>query len=140
MSIYLTTIIHDSWKTLKRRWESCILHTRMVFEVNRIKDLRACKSMRQSDLAKLLNVQPTAISNYELGIREMDAPTINRLCDIFGCSADYLLGRSPVPTPELSPEEETLLLSWRAAPAEIRAIIDTALAPYKQAAPTSETA
>ena len=108
--------------------------------MNRIKDLRACKSMRQSDLAKLLNVQPTTISNYELGIREMDAPTINRLCDIFGCTSDYLLGRSPVSSPELEPIEEAMLLAWRRATPEIRAIVETALAPYRENDHASSTA
>lgn len=105
---------------------------KVVVWMNRLKELRASKGMRQADLSKLLNVQPTTISNYELGVREMDAPTILRLCDIFGCTADYLLGRSPVASPELSPEEEDLLLAWRAAPPEIRAIIDTALGPYRE--------
>ena len=108
--------------------------------MNRIRDLRLAAGMKQPDLGDRLNCTAMTISRYERGEADPDIETINRLCDIFGCTADYLLGRSPVPTPELSPEEETLLLSWRAAPAEIRAIIDTALAPYKQAAPTSETA
>lgn len=113
---------------------------KVVVMMNRIKDLRQTHGMSQADLARQLSIARTAVSKYENGQLDIGSTTINRLCDIFGCSADYLLGRSPVPTPELSPEEETLLLSWRAAPAEIRAIIDTALAPYKQAAPTSETA
>ena len=108
---------------------------KVVVWMNRLKELRASKGMRQADLSKLLNVQPTTISNYELGVREMDAPTILRLCEIFGCSADYLLGRSPLPSPELTPEEEELLLSWRRATPEIRAIIDTALGPYREDVP-----
>lgn len=100
--------------------------------MNRLKELRALKSMRQADLAKLLNVQPTAISNYELGVREMDAPTILRLCEIFGCTADYLLGRSPVPSPDLDLQEEAMILAWRRATPEIRAIVETALAPYRE--------
>lgn len=107
---------------------------KVVVWMNRLKELRASKGMRQADLSKLLNVQPTTISNYELGVREMDAPTILRLCEIFGCTADYLLGRSPLPSPELTPEEEELLLSWRRATPEIRAIIDAALAPYREEA------
>lgn len=109
--------------------------------MNRLKELRASKNMRQADLSKLLNVQPTTISNYELGIREMDAPTILRLCEIFNCTSDYLLGRSAVPSAQLSPEEEDLLTAWRRATPEIRAIIDAALAPYREedtaAAPTA---
>ena len=108
---------------------------KVVVWMNRLKELRASKGMRQTDLSKLLNVQPTTISNYELGVREMDAPTILRLCEIFGCTSDYLLGRSPLPSPELTPEEEDLLLSWRRATPEIRAIIDTALGPYREDVP-----
>ena len=115
--------------------------SKVVICMNRLKELRASKNMRQTDLSKLLNVQPTTISNYELGVREMDAPTILRLCEIFGCTADYLLGRSAVPSSELSPEEEDLLTAWRRATPEIRAIIDAALAPYREedtaAAPTA---
>ena len=100
--------------------------------MNRIRDLRLQEHMNQADLAVLLNCTTATVSKYELEQRSLDADTICRLCDIFGCTADYLLGRSPVASPELSPEEEDLLLAWRAAPPEIRAIIDTALAPYRE--------
>lgn len=100
--------------------------------MNRIKELRLAQGMKQPDLASLLNCTAMTVSRYERGEADPDVATICRLCDIFGCTADYLLGRSPVAAPELSPEEEDLLLAWRAAPPEIRAIIDTALAPYKK--------
>ena len=96
--------------------------------------------MKQSDVAKLVNLSPSAISNYELGIREVDAPTICRLCEVFGCTADYLLGRSFVPSSELSVEEGALVAAWRKAPKEIRAIINTALAPYREDGIESSTA
>lgn len=105
--------------------------------MNRIKELRATNGMKQSDLAKLLNCSPTTISNYEVNIREMDAPTIRALCDIFGCTADYLLGRSLLPTAELSEEEASLLLAYRAADPNIRAGIQALLAPYKEEKATS---
>ena len=100
--------------------------------MNRIRDLRLQEHMNQADLAVLLNCTTATVSKYELEQRSLDADTICRLCDIFGCTADYLLGSSPVASPELSPEEEDLLLAWRAAPPEIRAIIDTALGPYRE--------
>ena len=111
--------------------------------MNRIRDLRIAQGMQQADLARELKVSRVSISRYETGERDPDLATILRLCDIFGCTTDYLLGRSPVASPELSPEEEDLLLAWRAAPPEIRAIIDTALGPYREdaapgaAAPTA---
>lgn len=100
--------------------------------MNRIRDLRAQRGWTQDDLAARLNLKRQAVGHYETGQRDIDSATIHRLCDIFGCSADYLLGRSPLPSPELSPEEEELLLSWRRATPEIRAIIDAALGPYRE--------
>lgn len=85
----------------------------------------------------MLNCTAMTISRYERGEADPDVATILRLCEIFGCSADYLLGRSPLPSPDLDPAEEALLLAYRAATPEIRAIIDTALAPYKEEAAVS---
>lgn len=62
--------------------------------MNRIKELRTAAGMKQSELASLLHIGRTAISNYEVGIRTIDTEMINRLCEIFDCSADYLLCRS----------------------------------------------
>lgn len=100
--------------------------------MNRIRQLRLEKGWRQEDLAVLMNTKRQTVARYETEKLGIDAGTICRLCDIFDCTADYLLGRSPVASPELSPEEEDLLLAWRAAPPEIRAIIDTALGPYRE--------
>ena len=105
--------------------------------MNRIRELRTAKGWTQADLAARMNTKRQTIGNYETGFRGLDVETICRLCDIFGCTTDYLLGRSPVAAPELSPEEEALLLAWRAAPPEIRAIIDPALGPYREDASAS---
>ena len=108
--------------------------------MNRVKDLRISRGMKQEDLARELNVARTAISKYERGELDLSSATIHRLCDICGCTADYLLGRSPVPSPELDPQEEAMLLAWRRATPEIRAIVETALAPYREDVPGSSTA
>lgn len=100
--------------------------------MNRIRELRASKGWTQADLAARINTKRQTIGNYETGFRGLDVPTINALCDVFGCTADYLLGRSDLPSAELTPEEVELLLAWRAATPEIRVIVDAALAPYKQ--------
>lgn len=108
--------------------------------MTRLKELRAERGMKQSDVAKLLNLSPSAISNYEQGIREMDAEAICKLCNFFNCTADYVLGISNLRAPEISNEEQELIAAWRKAPKEIRAIIDTALAPYREDAIESSTA
>lgn len=60
----------------------------------------------------------------------MDSATICRVCEVFGCSADYLLGRSELPTNEISPEEARLLLAFRAADDRALAMVRLALEPY----------
>lgn len=100
--------------------------------MNKIRDLRLQKGWTQDELGTLLSCSGVTVGRYELGTRGLDIETILRLCEIFGCTADYLLGRSARPDPELSPEEEQLLSAWAAAPEEIRAIVRTALGPYQQ--------
>lgn len=113
---------------------------KVVVNMNRIRDLRSARGMQQADLAKELSVSRVSISRYETGERDPDIETILRLCDIFGCTSDYLLGRSPVPSPDLDPQEEAMILAWRRATPEIRAIVETALAPYREDVPGSSTA
>ena len=62
----------------------------------------------------------------------MNPDTIFQVCDIFGCTADYLLGLSSRREPELSALDAQLLAAYHAAPPEIRRIIDTALDPYTE--------
>ena len=100
--------------------------------MNRIKDLRTDQGWKQADLAARLGVRQQAVSKYEVGTLDLDTDTIRRLCEIFGCTADYLLGLSSRREPGISPEDAELLAAYHAAPAEIRAIIDTALAPYRE--------
>ena len=108
--------------------------------MNRIKELRITRGMTQKDLALLLSCAPTAVSKYELEQLGIDAETICQLCDIFGCTADYLLGRSSSPAPVIAEEDAAVLDAYHAAPDEIRAIVDTALGPYREGVTESSTA
>ena len=56
--------------------------------MNRIRELRAEKGMKQSELAALLNCAPTAVSKWELEENGMDSRLIMRLCEIFDCRSD----------------------------------------------------
>lgn len=100
--------------------------------MNRIKDLRAKSGLKQSDIAKLLNCSPTTISNYEVGLRDIDSSTICRLCDIFGCTADYLLGRSELMTPELTDEEARFVRALRRCDDRALDMVQTALRPFAE--------
>ena len=108
--------------------------------MNRIKQLRMENGWRQADLATRLHTRQQTIGNYETGERSPDVETILKLCEIFGCSADYLLGRSVLPAPELSEEETELLLAFRRADDRSREMVRLALAPFTAAAITAESA
>lgn len=108
--------------------------------MNKIRELRTQRGWRQEDLAARLGVGRQAVGNYETGERGIDAETICRLCDIFGCTADYLLCRSETPTPELTPEEESLLMAWRRCDDRARDMVLVALAPFASSASSTETA
>ena len=100
--------------------------------MNRIKDLRLRNRWRQSDLADALNTKQQTIARYESGEREPDIDTILRLCDIFGCTADYLLGRSANPSPVISDADTALLQAYHAAPPSVAEAISVLLQPYQK--------
>lgn len=104
----------------------------------RIRDLRLKQGMKQPDLGALLNCTAMTISRYERGEADPDVETICRLCDVFGCTADYLLGRSSRPDPGLTSEEEQLLAAWAETSPRDKGLIDAILAPYKKDASASE--
>lgn len=98
--------------------------------MNRIKELRLRDGMKQAALADLLQVNQQAISKYELEQIDLDTVTIRRLCEIFGVTADYLLGFSSVPTASVSEEDAALTAAYHAAPESVRQGIDALLAPF----------
>lgn len=101
-------------------------------EMTRIKTLRLRQNLRQVDLAGLLKTTQQSIARYESGDREPDLATIHRLCDIFGVTADYLLGRSENPAPAVSDADAALLAAFHAAPPSIVTAISALLQPYQQ--------
>lgn len=108
--------------------------------MNRIKELRTLHGWRQADLAAVLKTTPQAIGNYETGTRGLDVETICRLCEIFGVSADYLLGRSIQPGSPISDEEWQLLAAYRAADEDARALVRLALKRFMETDETKKTA
>ena len=97
--------------------------------MNRIKDLRLQNKWRQQDLADKMNTAKSVISRYETGQLDLDTGLINRFCDLFGCTSDYLLGRSATPLPALSDEDARLLDAFHAASPETQAAIRLLILP-----------
>lgn len=59
-----------------------------------LSELRHTQDLSQRKLAGDLHISQALLSHYENGTREPGLPFVCRVCDYFGVSADYLLGRS----------------------------------------------
>jgi len=75
--------------------------------MNRLRELRKEKKLTLIELAKIVNINKTSISRYELGEVEMKADIIEVFSNFFNVSTDYLLGKTddrnsstPTPTPK----------------------------------------
>lgn len=64
--------------------------------MNRIKELRASKGIKQAELAAAIKVSQAALSGYETEKYEADLDTYQSIANYFGVSLDYLLGNNTV--------------------------------------------
>lgn len=55
-------------------------------------ELRQDRNLLQKDIARLVNVSVSTVSNYETGAHFPDIDTIMKLADFFEVPIDYLLG------------------------------------------------
>ena len=62
--------------------------------MNRIKELRKARALRQADVARETCIDQKTLSNYELGRTSPDSYSVTQLSDFFGVTSDYLLGLS----------------------------------------------
>lgn len=60
----------------------------------RIIELRQKKGLTQNELADLVQISRSALSLYEIGKRQPDFDTLQRMADFFNVTTDYLLGRT----------------------------------------------
>ena len=70
----------------------------------RLKEIRTEKRITTIELGKLLGVVPSTITNWEKGFRKPDVDMLVKLTEVFGCTADELLG---IERKKPDPEDET---------------------------------
>lgn len=75
--------------------------------MNRLKELREKSNIKQSDLAKTLNVSQGTLSNWERGVHDPSSTDLSKLAKILNTSVDNLLGEEPK-IDNLPYDEETL--------------------------------
>lgn len=59
----------------------------------KLKELRKGK-LTQEQLAKYLAVDQSLITKLENGTRSLNSTLIEKICNLFGCSEEYLVGES----------------------------------------------
>ncbi len=59
--------------------------------MDRLREIREDKNLKQSDISKLLNVSQVAYSYYEIGKRQIPIDVLKKLAKIYNVSTDYLL-------------------------------------------------
>lgn len=58
----------------------------------RIKELRKESKLTQEQMADYLEVDQSLITKLENGTRNLNVTLLDKLCNLFGCTEDYLLG------------------------------------------------
>ena len=85
----------------------------------RLKELRTEKNVTQQEIADKIGVSRQVYANWENEINQPDLKMLSSLADIYGVSADYLLGRTDdfgnavASLPALSEDENGLLALYR---------------------------
>lgn len=67
---------------------------------SRLRKLRKAAGMKQPELASLLDITPTQVSDMERGHTTTSMARLYQLCEYFHVSADYLLGLTDNPEPK----------------------------------------
>lgn len=67
--------------------------------MNRLKDLREDKDLYQKDIAKLINIDQSNYSKYELEKINIPIDTLKKLALFHKTSIDYILGLTNVKEP-----------------------------------------
>ena len=93
-----------------------------------LRELRASKSMTQSDVAKILGLTTNAYQSYERGTSEPGCKALSKLADFYGVTTDYLLGREPAPNPFADlgldeASEQEMLAQYMSFKPEVRAML-----------------
>lgn len=59
-----------------------------------LKKLRKESKITQAQMAKYLKVDQSLIAKLENGTRTLNVELIEKICNLFGCTEDYLFGES----------------------------------------------
>jgi transcriptional regulator with XRE-family HTH domain len=88
-----------------------------MIDGKRLRQLREAQGYSREKLAAKIGLGVAQIARYEFGDNDATGEVLARIATLFGVSADYLLGLTDNPAPNidttLRPEEVALLAAWR---------------------------
>lgn len=67
----------------------------------RLRELRLLRGLNQTDIAEIIEVNPSTVSLYESGKRTLSVDKIQILSEYLGVTSDYLLGLTDKPNTKL---------------------------------------
>ena len=78
---------------------------RCGMNINRLREIREDKDLKQDDVAKALGIKQQQYSEYERGTVLISIEKLDKLADFYDTSVDYLIGR----TDERKPYKKSIL-------------------------------
>lgn len=86
--------------------------------IDKLKEGRKQKGLKQSDVYKMTGIKPNTISNYENGVSEPDIDTYIMLCDLYDLNYSNILEtaynlKSYTDTFQVTKEEQLFLKKYR---------------------------
>ena len=69
------------------------------FSMNRLKELRDDRDIKQKDIAKIINISQTGYSKYEVETNDIPTEVLKKLAIFYDTSIDYLLYLTDVRQP-----------------------------------------
>lgn len=73
--------------------------------MNRIAELRKAENLTQGELAKILNVHYSAVSQWERGLTFPDVQNLQNMASYFNVTMDYIMGADTKQTPPPTNDE-----------------------------------
>ena len=67
--------------------------------INRLKEIREDKDLKQETIAEFLKIHQVVYSRYETGTRLIPIDKLSKLADFYNTSVDYLLGKTNIRKP-----------------------------------------
>lgn len=74
-------------------------------DINRLKEIREDRDLKQSDVSNALGIKQQQYSEYERGVVLISIEKLNQLATFYDTSVDYLIGR----TDERKPYPKSIL-------------------------------